>query len=242
VESKKGYFCTPNKQSPNMAKKNKSDEETIVDVQQVYSKTEHYVEQNKNTLLIIAGILVVLFVGYFAVTRLYIEPRTQEGMEMLWKAEYWFEIDSLDKALAGDESYYGFEYISDEYSSTQAGDLASYYAGIIYMNKGDFQTAISYLEKADLDDAMVGAVAKGAIGDSYVELGNLEKALDYFNQAASHSDNMLTAPLYLKKAGLIHEDLQNFEKALANYKKIKEQYPTSDEARGIESYIARVGG
>lgn len=225
-----------------MAKKNKSDEETIVDVQQVYSKTEHYVEQNKNTLLIIAGILVVLFVGYFAVTRLYIEPRTQEGMEMLWKAEYWFEIDSLDKALAGDESYYGFEYISDEYSSTQAGDLASYYAGIIYMNKGDFQTAISYLEKADLDDAMVGAVAKGAIGDSYVELGNLEKALDYFNQAASHSDNMLTAPLYLKKAGLIHEDLQNFDKALANYKKIKEQYPTSDEARGIESYIARVGG
>jgi tetratricopeptide (TPR) repeat protein len=225
-----------------MAKKNKSDEETIVDVQQAYSKTEQYVEQNKNTLLIVAGILVVLFVGYFAVTRLYVEPRTQEGMEMLWKAEYWFEIDSLDKALAGDESYYGFEYIADEYSSTKAGDLAAYYSGIIYLRKGDFQSAISYLEKADLDDAIVGAVAKGAMGDAYVELGNLSKALDYFNQAASHSDNMLTAPLYLKKAGLIHEDLGEFEKALANYKKIKEQYPNSDEARGIESYIARIGG
>ncbi len=225
-----------------MAKKKKTEEETIVDVQQVYSKTEHYVDQNRNTLLIIAGLLVVLFAGYFAVTRLYLEPRNQEGMDMLWKAEYWFEIDSLDKALLGNESYYGFEYIADEYSSTQAGELASYYAGIVYLRQGDFERAISYLKEADMDDALVGAVAKGAIGDAYVELGNYQEALNYFNKAASHSENLLTAPVYLKKAGLVHEELGNFEKALENYKEIKEKYPTSNEARSIDSYIARVGG
>jgi tetratricopeptide (TPR) repeat protein len=225
-----------------MAKDKKSREETIVDVQEVYSKTEQYVDDNKNTLLIIAGILVVLFAGYFAVTRLYLEPRTEEGMNLLWKAEYWFEIDSLDKALVGDESYYGFEYIADEYSATKAGNLASYYCGIIYMDKGEFDLAIEYLKSADLDDAIAGAVAKGTIGDAYVEKGMYGEALDYYEAAIDHSENSLTTPLYLKKAGLVHEDMGNFEKALANFERIKDDYPSSTEGRSIDAYIARVGG
>lgn len=225
-----------------MAKNKKSSEETIVDVQEVYSKTERYVDDNKNTLLIIAGILVVLFAGYFAVTRLYLEPRTEEGMNLLWKAEYWFEIDSLDKALVGDESYYGFEYIADEYSATKAGNLASYYSGIIYMEKGEYDLAIEYLKNADLDDAIAGAVAKGTIGDAYVEKGMYGEALDFYESAIDHSENSLTTPLYLKKAGLVYEDQGNFEKALDYFEQIKEDYPKSTEGRSIEAYIARVGG
>ncbi len=225
-----------------MAKDNKKGEEPIVDVQQVYSKTEHYVEENKNSLLVIAGILVLLFAGYFGVTRLYLEPLNQEGMELIWKAEYWFEIDSLDKALVGDEAYFGFEHVAEEYSSTEAGALSAYYAGQIYLRKGDYDIAISYLKNANLDDAIVGAIAKGSIGDAYVELGNYNEALNYYEKAISHSDNMLTAPIYLKKAGLVYEDQADFEKALANFQRIKNDFPKSSEARVIDSYIARVGG
>ncbi len=225
-----------------MAKSTKNNEESIVDVQEVYSKTEQYVEDNRNTLLIIAGIMVVLFAGYFAVTRLYLEPKNKEGMELLWKAEYWFEIDSLDKALAGNEAYYGFEYLADEYSGTDAGALASYYTGIIYLRNGEFQRAIDHLKDANLDDEIAGAVALGSIGDAYVELGNFSEALSYYGDAVSHSENILTAPIYLKKAGLIHEDTGKHEKALKNYQEIKEKYPKSTEARVIDSYIARVGG
>jgi len=230
-----------------MAKNKKSSEETIVDVQGVYSKTEQYVDDNKNTLLIIAGILVVLFAGYFAVTRLYLEPRTEEGMNLLWKAEYWFEIDSLDKALVGNESYYGFEYVADEYSATKAGNLASYYCGIIYMEKGEFQLAIDYLKNADLDDAIAGAVAKGTIGDAYLELGNYGEAINYYEAAIDHSENSLTTPTYLKKAGLVYEELgsedpSNYETALKYFQRIKDDYPKSTEGRSIDAYIARVGG
>lgn len=225
-----------------MAKNKSQNDETIVDVQEVYSKTEKYVDENKNTLLIIAGILVVLFAGYFAVTRLYLEPKTEEGMNLIWKAEYWFEIDSLDKALVGDESYYGFEYVADEYSATKAGNLASYYAGIIYMKKGEYNVAINYLKNADLDDELVGAVALGTIGDAYIELGNLGEAMRYFKDAVNHSDNILTAPIYLKKMGLVHEEQGDFDKALEAFEEIKDKYPTSTEGRSIDSYIARVGG
>lgn len=230
-----------------MAKKNSTGPEQIVNVQEAYSKTEQYVEDNRNVLLIIAGILVVLFVGYFAVTRLYLEPKNEEGMNLLWKAQYWMEIDSVDLALAGNESYYGFEYVADEYGSTDAGELAAYYSGIIYLKKGEFQRAIDYLKEANLDDALAGAVAKGAIGDAYAELGNFGEALNYYDKAISHSSNILTTPVYLKKAGLILEeqgaqDNSKYKDALKKYQRIKDDFPKSNEARSIDSYIARVGG
>ncbi len=225
-----------------MSKTIKKGDDSKVNVAEAYSKTEKYVDENRNTLFIIAGILVVLFAGYFAVTRLYLEPRNKEGMDLLWKAEYWLQIDSLDKALTGNESYYGFEYVADEYSSTKAGNLASYYAGVIYLKKGDFQAAIDNLQNADLDDEIVGSMAEGSLGDAYVELGNFDKALSYYNDAASHSKNMLTTPMYLKKAGLIYEDQKKYDAALKNYERIKNDFPKSNEARSIDSYIARVGG
>lgn len=226
-----------------MSKKvNQSGDDSTVNVAEVYSKTEKYVDDNRNTLLIIAGILVVLFAGYFAVTRLYLQPRSEEAMNLMWKAEYWFEIDSLDKALVGNESYYGFEYIADEYGNTKAGDLASYYAGVIYLKSGDYQMALNYLKNADLEDAIVGAMAKGGMGDAFVQLGNYDKAISSYKDAINHSKNSLTTPMYLKKQGLVYEDQGKFKEALANYKRIKDDFPTSTEARSIDSYIARVGG
>src|SRR5690554_196566 len=225
-----------------MSKQQKRGDEPVVNVTEVYSKTEKYVDENRNTLLIIAGILVVLFVGYFAFTRLYLHPKNEEGMNLLWKAEYWFEIDSLDKALGGDESYYGFEYIANEYSSTKAGSLASYYAGVIYLKYGEPQMALHYLDNANLKDVIIGAMAKGSKGDAFVELGNFDKAVSSYNDAINHSKNNLTTPMYLKKQGLVYEEQGKFPQALANYKRIKDDFPQSTEARSIDSYIARVGG
>ena len=107
------------------------EKETIVDVKEVYSKTERYVEENKTRLMVVIGAIVLIFIGYFAYTRLYLEPKNQEGNELLWKAEYYFQIDSLDKAIHGDESYFGFAYVADNYQGTKAGDLANYYLGVI---------------------------------------------------------------------------------------------------------------
>jgi len=225
-----------------MAKKKNQSEETIVDVQEVYSKTERYVDENRNTIIIVAAILVALFVGYFAFTRLYLMPKNEEGMNLLWKAEYWYEIDSLDKALVGNESYYGFEFIADDYSGTQAGELASYYTGLIYMKQGEYGLAIESLKDADLNDELTSAVAKGAIGDCYVELGNLDDALSHFNDAIGSSANLLTTPIYLKKAALVYVDKGDFENALANFKRIKKDFPSSTEARNIDSYISHYGG
>lgn len=223
-------------------RKDKNDKDTIVDVEEVYSKTERYVEDNKKPILVITGIIVLIFIGYFAYTRLYLEPRNQEGSELLWKAEYYFEQDSLDKAINGDESYFGFAYVADEYGDTKAGNLAHYYLGLIYMEKGEWQTALDHLNNADLEDEVIGAMVKGNRGDVYAELGDYQQAMESYESAIEHSNNNLTAPIYLKKAALLHEQLGQNAEALENYRRIEEDFPNSNEARDIEYYIGRLGG
>lgn len=220
-----------------MAKK--KDDEKIVDVQGAYDKTEAYVESNKRTLTIIAAAIFVLFAGYFGFTRLYLFPMEEEASELIWKAEYYFENDSLDLALHGDGQHFGFLEIAENYSLTQYGTLSNYYIGLIYMEKGEYDLAIEYLEDGQLDDEIAGTIAIGAIGDCYVELGDMEEALSYFNKAANHSANEFTAPIYMKKAAIVYEELGKYSKALALYKDIKKKYPNSTEANTIDKYIAR---
>ena len=48
------------------------------------------------------------------------------------------------------------------------------------------------------------------------------------------------AASYLFKAGVVCEELGEPQKALAFYKKIKDQYPQSMEGYDIDKYISRI--
>jgi tetratricopeptide (TPR) repeat protein len=220
-----------------MAKK--ETEETIIDVQEAYSKTEKYIEENKKRLSTITLIVVGIAGLFFAYKYVYLPPLEKEAAEQMWKAEQYFEKDSFDLAINGDGNYPGFEKIADNYGSTNAGNLAKYYLGICYLRKGDYQVAIDYLSDFDSDDEMLGPVAKGAIGDAYMELGNTDEALNYYLKAAGKSENTFTAPIYLMKAGLAYEALSDYKGAKKVYTKIKNNYPESNEGRNVEKYLAR---
>ena len=214
-------------------------EDKSIDVGQVYTKSEQFVENNKKPL-VAAAIAVALIIGGWFGYGAYVSDQEAEAQENIWKAQYYFQIDSLDRALIGDGQYFGFEYIADNYSATKTGKLANYYIGIIYKQKGELEIAIDYLKKADIDDDLLGAVALGAIGDCQVDLGNYTEAIIYFDKAVSHSDNSFTAPIYLNKAGIAYEFLEDYSTAYERYKRIVDDYGTSKEAREVKKRLARV--
>jgi len=216
----------------------KQQEEYIVDVQEAYSKTEDFVNTNKNVLSYVGFALIAVVGAYFGYKNLYLQPQIKESNELIWKAEYYFEQDSLDQAINGDGNNFGFQYIADNYSGTPAGKLAEYYLGVSYMRLGDYQMAIDYLEGVDVADQLVSTVALGSIGDCYVELGNVDKAIAYFEKAANNNTNDFTTPLYLKKAGLAYMKMGNKAAALEAFETIKADFATSTEGREIEKYIA----
>ncbi|PCH96182.1 MAG: hypothetical protein COB85_03790 [Bacteroidetes bacterium] len=217
----------------------KDKDETIVDVVEVYSKTERYIEENQKSLSIIIIAIVCIVGGFFAYKKLYVGPLEIEAQSQMFVAEKYFRTDSLNKAINGDGNYLGFLDIIDEYSVTPSGNLANYYLGICYLRLGDYQGAIEYLSAYDSDDEMVSSIATGAIGDAYMELGETENALDYYLQAANKKRNDFTSPIYLMKAAMAYEELQKFEKAVGIYKDIKDNFSDTKEGLEVEKYLSR---
>jgi tetratricopeptide (TPR) repeat protein len=219
-----------------MAKEN---QDTLVDVEEVYSKTERYIEENKKSLAIIIGAILAIIAGYFAWSKLYVGPKELEAQKEMFMAEKYFENDSINKAINGDGNYNGFKYIVDEYGMTKSGNLAHYYLGICYLKKGEFQNAIDQLKEYDGEDQVVAPIAIGAIGDANMELGKTSEAVDFYVKAAKQSQNSFTTPIYLFKAGLAYEQLKDFKNAVKVYEQIKSDFPESTEGRDIEKYIAK---
>lgn len=223
-----------------MSKKTTDNNEPIVDVQEVYSKTENFIDNNKKRLTIIVVAVLAIVGGYLGYKKMVIAPMEIEAQSAMFMAEKYFEQDSLQLAINGDGQNYGFIDIVDEYSGTKSANLAHYYLGICYRNTGEYEYAIDELNSFSSDDVMISAVALGAIGDCYMELNDVENAISYYEKAAKKNENGLTSPVYLFKAGLAYEDLKDFTGAEGKYKSIKDNYPDSREAQTIDKYLARV--
>lgn len=218
-----------------MAKKNQT-EETIVDVQEVYTKTEVFVDRNRKALTIGLVVVAIAVIGFFAYTKLLVAPQAQEAQSNIWQAQMYFEQDSLDLALNGDGLNMGFEQIAEEYGSTNTGKLAHYYTGIIYRNQGDYAAALDHFKAAtSLDDNAISVLAMGNIGDMHAELGELAQAAEWMEKtakkAASTDSKDFTAPMYLYKAAVLNQELQDYAKAKALLDEIISDYPASAEFR-----------
>jgi tetratricopeptide (TPR) repeat protein len=225
-----------------MAKKQDRTEDRIVAVEEALSKTERFIEENQKLLTIIVGVIIVLVLGFFGFKRLYIAPREAEAREQMFMAEKYFEIDSLNLALNGDGMYPGFLEIIDDYGITRSANLAHYYTGIIYLRLGNFEEAIDHLKKFKSKDQVVSVMATGAIGDAYMEMNELATATSYYVDAAEMRDNEFSAPVFYLKAGMAYELQGKYGQALKMYETIKYDFPTSNEAREIDKYIAKAKG
>jgi tetratricopeptide (TPR) repeat protein len=204
-----------------------------------FGQTGRFVCENQKSLIFIGGAIIVMIAIYFAYQKFYIGPREVVASGQMHKAQDFWAKKDWDKAINGDAGYPGFEKIISEYSNTKAANLAYYYLGTAYLNKGEFQKAIDNLTSYRGDDSMVAPEALGDAGDAYVELKDYDKAETYFKKAADKANNSFLTPMYFKKLGLVYEATNDNKSAVDTYKKIKSDYPTSPHAQNIDEYIAR---
>ena len=168
----------------------------IKNVEETLTKTEQFLESNYKPLLIGLAVVVVL-VGIFWLGKAYLTKRNNEAQSQMYQAERYLEMDSINLALNGDGNYLGFIDIAEEYKFTKAGNLARYGAGICHLHLGNYDEAIDFLNKYSKKDKVIGSIAIGATGDAYVELGDLEKGISKYLEAAEFADNSFNTPLFL---------------------------------------------
>lgn len=223
-----------------MSKKEALHKDTIESIEDSLSRTELFIEKNQKMLLgVLAGI--ILLVGAVLAYRQFVmKPREAEAHSAMFRAELYFQKDSFNLALNGNDSFEGFLSVADEYSGTDAGNIAHYYAGVCYLQTGKYQEAIDQMNDYSGHDVMTSALSHGVKGDALMELGKPEEAVEEYLKAANDHANTFTSPLYLMKAGLVYENLKNNEKALEVYKKIRSDYYQTNEGRDIEKYIGRL--
>ena len=204
-----------------------------------FGQTGKFVRENQKSLLFIGSAIVAMVIIYVLYQKLYLGPREAAAANQMYVAQNSWEQKDWDKAIKGDAGYRGFEKIVSDYSNTKAANLAYYYLGVAYLNKGEYRKAIADFTEYRGDDTMVAAEAYGSTGDAYVELKDYDKAATYFKKAIDKSKNIFLTPLYLKKLGLVYEAANDSKSAGEAYKSIKTDYPESAEAQGIDEYIAR---
>ena len=212
------------------------------------SRTEEWVAKNQKYIFIIVGLAAAIILGYLGYSKFIQEPKEGEATNDMFKAQQYFDqaiTNTVDKdslftlSLNGGEGKFGMLDIISEYGGTNAANLANYYAGMAYLNMKDYQNAITYLSDFVGDDLAVGPIAKGGIGDAFVQLNQKEDALDYYVKAAELQTNNYTTPMYLYKAGTIALELGQNAKALQYFNRIKDEFATSTEATNIDVFIGR---
>lgn len=239
-----GYLCGPYYldfvPKEVMAKKNEFDfiENPEAAVEAGLSKVERFIQKNKQTIMT-AGIAVVAIVALFwAYNQFYSIPNEEKAQVAIYPAQQAFSKDSLKLALNGNDETLGFLDILDEYGSSKAANLANYYAGLCYLNLGQPEDAIPYLDAFKGNDPVLSIVAKGAIGDAFSDLGQPEEAMEYYFKAANGEINNFLTPIFLNKAGIAAEMVEDYKMALKAYLRLKSDFPLSNEAEAADALIA----
>ena len=205
------------------------------------SGLESYLNRHRVRAVRIAVVLVGLVLAYFGY-RYYQSTQNEEAQRELFQAVYYFEADSLERALEGDGVNYGFLQVSSQYSGTQAANLAHFYAGVCYLKLGKYEKAVLELDEFSSSDWLLQARAYALLGDAYMEQEKYEQAAEYYEEAATYKSNKQFSPYYLKKAALAYERMQQPEAALDCYLRITEKHAGSALHEEAKKHIFRLGG
>jgi len=222
-------------------RKQKQSEDTLVDLVDVKDNASSFLEDNQKSILGVLTALVLLVGGYIFYTQFVQAPKEKDAATQMFQAQAMFEKDSFALALTNPGGgFMGFLDIIDEFGGTAVANTAEYYAGVSYLNLGQYDAALEYLGTFDPEGTVLAYTKHGAMGDAYSEKNDFTSALSSYKKAASAGDNEVLAAYYLKKVGLLHEKQGQAAEAKAAFEKIKNDYPSSQEGTDIDKYIARV--
>jgi tetratricopeptide (TPR) repeat protein len=249
--SKRGYKAPKEKEVKDTVEEVQVDEKdsatagVFSKLDETASKTEDWVARNQKIIIGLVAGVAIFTVGYLAYQKFIATPKQDEAANEMFVAQQNFQkatdgvaSDSLYKlSLNGSEGKFGFIKIADEYSGTDAGNLANYYAGMAYLNTGKYAEAIDFLSKFNSEDIVLNAMAKGAIGDAYSQQNKPKEALENYVKAAEVNKNDFTTPRFLLKAGKTALVLGNKEEALKYFTDIKDNYDATPEAASVDVLI-----
>ncbi len=180
-------------------------------------------------------VLILAIPGYIY----YHQQQEEAANQQLGQILPVYEQGNYQQALDGTGDRAGLLTIADNYSNTDAGNLAAFYAANALYQREEYDRALTYYQRFEKGQDFIGASAYAAQAAIQENQGAFERAAELYEQAASQYENELTAPRYLLNAGQAYEEAGQYESAIEVYQRIQDEYPDSDQASSAEQYLAR---
>lgn len=208
----------------------------------VIKKAKDFWGRFSKPVTIIGGLVILLAGGWLVYKNFIKEPKETKAVEAMSRAESYYSMDSLDLALNGDGSSAGFLKIIKTYGGTDAANLSNYYAGSIYLRKGDFKNAIKYLEDFSTSATQIQSAAWRMLGDAYMSTDKKDKGAELYEKAGKLNEkDEFTSSENLFRAAMAYDVLGKKDKEAELLKIIVEKYPKTNAGGMADKYLARLG-
>jgi TolA-binding protein len=214
----------------------------VVEDNDLAGRAGNFWERNGKKVLIAAGVVLAALIAFVAYRQLVLEPKQEKAADAMFRAQEYYNQDSVRLALNGDNINPGFLKIIDRYSGTPAANLAHFYAGSCYLKMGDFNNAVKHLKDFSTDSKQVQARAYALLGDAYSEQNKMDEAAKQYEKAGKHfEEDDYNSPEYLFRAGYLYESMGKNKEAIDMYRLIKDKYARTERGNDIDKYLARLG-
>jgi tetratricopeptide (TPR) repeat protein len=208
-----------------------------------YYKAKELATEYQGKILIGLGVVAVIVVGVILMNQ-NSSKNNLKANSLLAKVYPLYEGGQFKDAIEGKklENISGLKQITDEYGSTEAGEMAKLYLANSYYYIGEFDNALKYYKDFSGSGDIFKATSYAGMAACYETKKEYKDAAEYYKKAASVTKSNTNNAEYLLKAGINYIAAKQNSDAKELFLKIKEDYKTSMAAYEVDKYIAIVGG
>jgi hypothetical protein len=217
--------------------RHKTENEVVVD------RAKDFWGRFGKVIMIASAAVIVVGGGYLAYKYFVKAPKEQKAAEAVWKAESYFGMDSMAKALSGDAQYAGAEKVASQYGGTQAGNLANFIAGVAALKAGDNAKAVKFLKEFKTDARQVQARAYKLLADAQANLNQNNDALANYKKAAHEfeADQQSSAEYLFFAAYFADRVVKDKNQSIELFKELKQKYNNTQFSFEADKYLAQAG-
>lgn len=208
---------------------------------ETFSKAQSFYDRNKNS--VIGGAIALLIViagsiGYYY----YAQSQEAEAQELMGQATQAYLQGNYKEALSGSETNFtvGFRQIINNYSRTDAANLARYYAAVSSFKLGNPQEALKYIQDYEIPEGIMGVGPLSFHAVIHTELGNHAQAAELYVKAAEWDKNDSTTPYNYLKAAYAFFDEGNRDKAQKYAQFVVDNYPNNAQVSDAQKLLGMV--
>jgi len=201
-----------------------------------------YVAIKYKTAIIAALVLLLCLGGGIFFWMRQQQTREQEAALQLSRIAPLLDRGEYKTAINGTGKTPGLKKISDEYSGSPSGNMATLLLANAYYSSKDFDSALKVFKSVSLENKDLAAAALAGAGDSYVGKNQLGLAAESYQEASKKAENSVLKAQYLTHAADSYQATNQLQKASELYTKIIADYPGSTGAALAQRSMWKISG